>query len=174
MYRLLPMKNTFMTNLYRFVSLKMSRYLVTNTTLYSSCVLKEMPLAERDIVILWMRIKIEARWAMSPKRRKIFIVGGVRWCDTERASRTSSDERGFRAICIWISRLYSQQTWKVEYRWSFLSHLRAVRAARPAPTRAATGGAHRPPSCTAYSNLEAGRDVSPARVCGGIGAKASA
>ena len=40
--------------------------------------MNEIPRHERDVEILWRRMKIEARWERSPRKRKIFMVSQTR------------------------------------------------------------------------------------------------
>lgn len=56
-----------------------------------SCVLNEMPLAERDFWILLRRMKMDARWERSPSSRKMFIVAS-----DERARSALGEEDGRR------------------------------------------------------------------------------
>jgi len=47
---------------------------VTNTATYSACVLNEIPRHDRDVWILWMMMRMEAKCDKSPSNLKIFMA----------------------------------------------------------------------------------------------------
>lgn len=80
------MKKIFMRIKYALGGVKSFKYLETNTTVYISCVLNEIPLHDRLVKILWIKMKMEARCDKSPRSRKMFMF--CSWCRGEIPSLT--------------------------------------------------------------------------------------